>query len=112
LGVYVSAAETQRLTALAEELREQLAAFTAEWEELMGCWKVLDWMGDLSCKIRRLPGPKIRTWAPGPLHRDKAADEWGNDLPFWERQMDERVSVGHLPHNYNPFDPSLKDDPL
>jgi ATP-binding cassette subfamily F protein 3 len=36
LGVYVSAAETQRLTALAEELREQLAAFTAEWEELMG----------------------------------------------------------------------------
>ena len=36
LGVYVSAAETQRLTDLAEELREQLAAFTAEWEELMG----------------------------------------------------------------------------
>jgi ATP-binding cassette subfamily F protein 3 len=36
LGVYVSAAETQRLTTLAEELREQLAAFTAEWEELMG----------------------------------------------------------------------------
>jgi ATP-binding cassette subfamily F protein 3 len=35
LGVYVSAAETQRLTTLAEELREQLAAFTAEWEELM-----------------------------------------------------------------------------
>ena len=36
LGVYVSAAETQRLTALAEELREQLVALTAEWEELMG----------------------------------------------------------------------------
>ena len=36
LGVYVSAAETQRLSTLAEELREQLAAFTAEWEELMG----------------------------------------------------------------------------
>jgi ATP-binding cassette, subfamily F, member 3 len=36
LGVYVSAAETQRLTALAEELRAQLAALTAEWEELMG----------------------------------------------------------------------------
>ncbi len=35
LGVYVSAAETQRLTALAAELRGQLAAFTAEWEELM-----------------------------------------------------------------------------
>jgi len=35
LGVYVSAEETQRLTALAEELRTQLAAFTAEWEELM-----------------------------------------------------------------------------
>jgi ATP-binding cassette subfamily F protein 3 len=36
LGVYVSAAETQRLTALAEELRAQLATLTAEWEELMG----------------------------------------------------------------------------
>jgi ATP-binding cassette subfamily F protein 3 len=36
LGVYVSAAETQRLTALAEELRGQLEALTAEWEELMG----------------------------------------------------------------------------
>jgi ATP-binding cassette subfamily F protein 3 len=35
LGVYVSAAETQRLTALAEDLRSQLAALTAEWEELM-----------------------------------------------------------------------------
>jgi ATP-binding cassette, subfamily F, member 3 len=35
LGVYVSAAETQRLTTLAEELRAQLAAFTEEWEELM-----------------------------------------------------------------------------
>ncbi len=35
LGVYVSADETQRLTALAEELRAQLAALTAEWEELM-----------------------------------------------------------------------------
>jgi ATP-binding cassette subfamily F protein 3 len=34
LGVYVSAAETQRLTALAEDLRAQLAALTAEWEEL------------------------------------------------------------------------------
>jgi ATP-binding cassette subfamily F protein 3 len=34
LGVYVSAAETQRLTTLAEELRRQLAALTAEWEEL------------------------------------------------------------------------------
>jgi ATP-binding cassette subfamily F protein 3 len=36
LGVYVSAAETQRLTTLASELRAQLAALTAEWEELMG----------------------------------------------------------------------------
>ncbi len=36
LGVYVNAAETQRLTALAGELRAQLAALTAEWEELMG----------------------------------------------------------------------------
>ncbi len=35
LGVFVSAAETERLTKLAEELREQLAALTAEWEELM-----------------------------------------------------------------------------
>ncbi len=35
LGVYVSAAETQRLTALGEELRAQLATRTAEWEELM-----------------------------------------------------------------------------
>ncbi|MGD0098319.1 MAG: ABC-F family ATP-binding cassette domain-containing protein [Terracidiphilus sp.] len=35
LGVYVSAAETQRLSVLAEELRGQLAALTAEWEELM-----------------------------------------------------------------------------
>jgi len=36
LGVYVSATETQRLTVLAEDLRGQLAALTAEWEELMG----------------------------------------------------------------------------
>jgi ATP-binding cassette subfamily F protein 3 len=35
LGVYVSAAETQRLTALAENLRAQLMALTAEWEDLM-----------------------------------------------------------------------------
>jgi len=35
LGVYVSAAETQRLTKLGEELRTQLAALTSEWEELM-----------------------------------------------------------------------------
>ena len=34
LGVYVSTTETQRLTALAEDLRAQLAALTAEWEEL------------------------------------------------------------------------------
>jgi ATP-binding cassette subfamily F protein 3 len=34
LGVYVSAGETQRLTTLAENLRAQLAALTAEWEEL------------------------------------------------------------------------------
>ena len=34
LGVYVSAAETARLTALADDLRSQLAAFTAEWEDL------------------------------------------------------------------------------
>ena len=34
LGVYVSAAETQRLATLAEELRAQLAAVSAEWEEL------------------------------------------------------------------------------
>jgi ATP-binding cassette subfamily F protein 3 len=34
LGVYVSAAETQRLTALAEDLRAQLAEHTAEWEDL------------------------------------------------------------------------------
>ncbi len=35
LAVYVSAVETQRLTALAEELRTQLMALTTEWEELM-----------------------------------------------------------------------------
>ena len=35
LGVYVSAAETQRLSELAEDLRAQLAALTAEWEDLM-----------------------------------------------------------------------------
>jgi ATP-binding cassette subfamily F protein 3 len=35
LGVYVSAAETQRLATLAQELRAQLSALTAEWEELM-----------------------------------------------------------------------------
>ncbi|HWG20945.1 MAG TPA: ABC-F family ATP-binding cassette domain-containing protein [Terracidiphilus sp.] len=35
LGVYVSAAETQRLTTLAEDLRTQLSALTSEWEELM-----------------------------------------------------------------------------
>jgi ATP-binding cassette subfamily F protein 3 len=36
LGNYVSATETARLSALAEDLRNQLAAMTAEWEELMG----------------------------------------------------------------------------
>ena len=36
LGVYVSAAETLRLTKLSEELRFQLASLSAEWEELMG----------------------------------------------------------------------------
>ncbi|MGB0064342.1 MAG: ABC-F family ATP-binding cassette domain-containing protein [Terracidiphilus sp.] len=35
LGVYVSTTETQRLTALTQELRAQLVALTAEWEELM-----------------------------------------------------------------------------
>ena len=35
LGVYVSAVETQRLTTLADDLRVQLAALTAEWEDLM-----------------------------------------------------------------------------
>ena len=35
LGVYVSAAETQRLTGLAADLREQLTALTVEWEVLM-----------------------------------------------------------------------------
>jgi len=35
LGVYVSAEETQRLTQLAENLREQLNTLTAEWEDLM-----------------------------------------------------------------------------
>ena len=35
LGAYISAAETARLTALVEDLRAQLAALTAEWEELM-----------------------------------------------------------------------------
>ena len=35
LAVFVSAQETQRLTTLAENLRTQLAALTAEWEDLM-----------------------------------------------------------------------------
>jgi ATP-binding cassette subfamily F protein 3 len=35
LGVYVNAAETQRLTNLAAELRGQLAALSSEWEELI-----------------------------------------------------------------------------
>uniref|UniRef100_E6PWU4 ABC transporter, ATPase subunit n=1 Tax=mine drainage metagenome TaxID=410659 RepID=E6PWU4_9ZZZZ len=35
LGNYVSAQETERLTQLLEELREQLAGATEEWEELM-----------------------------------------------------------------------------
>jgi len=35
LGAFVSAAETARLTALADDLRSQLLAFTAEWEQLM-----------------------------------------------------------------------------
>ena len=35
LGMYVSAAETQRLTELTTELRKQLADLTVEWEELM-----------------------------------------------------------------------------
>jgi ATP-binding cassette subfamily F protein 3 len=35
LGVYVSAAETQRLTTLAGELRAQLAALIVEWEDVM-----------------------------------------------------------------------------
>ena len=35
MGVYVSAAETQRLSDLASELRSQLGSFTAEWEDLM-----------------------------------------------------------------------------
>jgi ATP-binding cassette subfamily F protein 3 len=35
LGVYVSAAETERLTKLADELRAQLLALTAEWEDVM-----------------------------------------------------------------------------
>ncbi len=35
LGVYVSAAESQRLTELAAELRSQLESLTGEWEELM-----------------------------------------------------------------------------
>ena len=35
LGIFVSAAETQRLSDLAEDLRNQLTTLTAEWEELM-----------------------------------------------------------------------------
>jgi len=35
LGMYVSAAETERQTKLAEELRTQAASLTEEWEELM-----------------------------------------------------------------------------
>jgi ATP-binding cassette subfamily F protein 3 len=35
LGVYESAEETQRVTQLLENLREQHASLTAEWEELV-----------------------------------------------------------------------------
>ena len=35
LGIFISAAETQRLTDLASELRTQLSALTEEWENLM-----------------------------------------------------------------------------
>ncbi len=35
LAVYVSAAETQRLSDLAADLRTQLATLTTEWEDLM-----------------------------------------------------------------------------
>ena len=35
LGIFVSAEETERLTQLAARLREEAAALTAEWEELM-----------------------------------------------------------------------------
>jgi ATP-binding cassette, subfamily F, member 3 len=35
LGVFISAAETQRLTELATRLREELGQLTTEWEELM-----------------------------------------------------------------------------
>ncbi|MGA2650666.1 MAG: ABC-F family ATP-binding cassette domain-containing protein [Terracidiphilus sp.] len=35
LGVYISASETARLTALADDLRNQLALLTTEWEDLM-----------------------------------------------------------------------------
>jgi len=34
LGIYISAAETARLSALADDLRNQLAGMTAEWEDL------------------------------------------------------------------------------
>ena len=35
MASYVSATETQRLSALGEDLRGQLAALTSEWEDLM-----------------------------------------------------------------------------
>jgi ATP-binding cassette, subfamily F, member 3 len=35
LGIFISAEETQRLTKLAEDLRAQRDALTAEWEDLM-----------------------------------------------------------------------------
>jgi ATP-binding cassette, subfamily F, member 3 len=35
LGVYESAEETQRVTELLQNLREQHASLTAEWEELV-----------------------------------------------------------------------------
>jgi ATP-binding cassette subfamily F protein 3 len=35
LGTFISAAETQRISVLAEDLRNQLASLTAEWEDLM-----------------------------------------------------------------------------
>ena len=45
LGVYISAAETERLATLAEDLRAQLSSLTSEWEDLM---VQLDGQGALS----------------------------------------------------------------
>ncbi len=109
LGVYVSAAETQRLTTLAEELRAQLTALTAEWEELMLQLEAHD--SHLNARPRTFRvkyhrcsmtanAEKSRcTWAESdPLLRDYHDTEWGvpvrDSRTLWELLMLEGFQAG------------------